>query len=207
MSSAGKRGGRRRCRSVVPAQLFAIRWMQGRGGEFLPVIEQLARGTASVHANAGYLWTVEAALAAEAGADEQARTALDRVLANDLELLPETSVWLPALFGVVEAAAKLGDATAAHEAARRLEPYASLPIMGSLAIVCFGSAARRSDSRAERLATSTAQSRRSSARSCRIGGWPTSRFSRSRVPISPKRCTDAVTAAIAYVPTSCSTAE
>ena len=124
------------------AQLFAIRWMQGRGGEFLPVIEQLARGTALVHANAGYLWTVEAALAAEAGADDQARAALDRVLANDLELLPETSVWLPALFGVAEAAAKLGDATAAHEAARRLESYASLPVMGSLAIVCFGSAAR-----------------------------------------------------------------
>jgi DNA-binding CsgD family transcriptional regulator len=43
---------------------------------------------------------------------------------------------------VAEAAAILGDTTAAHEAARRLEEYASLPIMGSLAIVCFGSAAR-----------------------------------------------------------------
>ena len=51
-------------------------------------------------------------------------------------------MWLPALFGVAEAAAKLGDAPAAYEAARRLESYASLPIMGSLAIVCFGSAAR-----------------------------------------------------------------
>jgi DNA-binding CsgD family transcriptional regulator/tetratricopeptide (TPR) repeat protein len=124
------------------AHLFAIRWMQGRGGEFLPVVEQLARGTTLVHANAGYLWCVEAALAAEAGADGQARQALDRVLANDLESLPETSVWLPALFGVAEAAALVGDTTAAHEAARRLEPYAHLPIMGSLAIVCFGSAAR-----------------------------------------------------------------
>jgi DNA-binding CsgD family transcriptional regulator len=124
------------------AQLFAIRWMQGRGGEFLPVVEQLARDTTLVHANAGYLWTVEAVLAAEAGADEQARSALDRVLAHDLESLPETSAWLPALFGVAEAAAILGNTTAAHEAARRLEEYASLPIMGSLAIVCFGSAAR-----------------------------------------------------------------
>jgi DNA-binding CsgD family transcriptional regulator len=124
------------------AQVFAIRWMQGRGGEFLPVVEQLTRDTTLVHANAGYLWTVEAVLAAEAGADEQARSALDRVLAHDLESLPETSVWLPALFGVAEAAAILGDTSAAHEAARRLEEYASLPIMGSLAIVCFGSAAR-----------------------------------------------------------------
>jgi DNA-binding CsgD family transcriptional regulator len=124
------------------AQAFAIRWMRGRAGEFLPLVEQLARGTALVHANAGYLWTVEAVVAAEAGADDQARRALDRVLANDLESLPETSVWLPALFGVAEAAARLGDTTAAHEAAVRLEPYALLPIMGSLAIVCFGSAAR-----------------------------------------------------------------
>ena len=124
------------------AQLFAIRWIQGRGGEFLPLVEQLARDTTLVHANAAYLWTVEAVLAAEAGADDQARSALDRVLANDLEALPETSVWLPALFGVAEAAAKLHDTTAAREAARRLEPYALLPIMGSLAILCFGSAAR-----------------------------------------------------------------
>ena len=124
------------------AQLFAIRWMQGRGGEFLPVVEQLARGTALVHANAGYLSCVEAVLAAEAGVDDQARRALDRVLANDLESLPETSVWLPILFGVAEAAAQLFDTTAAGEAARRLEPYAHLPIMGSLAILCFGSAAR-----------------------------------------------------------------
>ena len=29
-----------------------------------------------------------------------------------------------------------------HEAAQHLEPYASLPVMGSLAILCFGSAAR-----------------------------------------------------------------
>ena len=51
-------------------------------------------------------------------------------------------MWLPALFGVAEAAAHLGDAAAAHEAAMRLEPHVLLPIMGSLAIVCFGSAAR-----------------------------------------------------------------
>ncbi|MGH8977546.1 MAG: helix-turn-helix domain-containing protein, partial [Acidimicrobiia bacterium] len=124
------------------AQLFAIRWMQGRGGEFLPIVEQLARGTTIVHANAGYLWAVEAVLAAEAGAHDHARRALDRVLANDLESLPETSAWLPALFGVAEAASQLGDPFAAHEAAARLEPYESLPIMGSLAILCFGSAAR-----------------------------------------------------------------
>jgi DNA-binding CsgD family transcriptional regulator len=124
------------------AQLFAIRWMQGRAGEFLPVVEQIARGTALVHANAGYLWTVEAVVAAEAGAEEQARRALDRVLANDLESLPETSVWLPALFGIAEVAARLGDLAAAEEVTARIEPYASLPIMGSLAIVCFGAAAR-----------------------------------------------------------------
>ena len=93
--------------------------MEGRAGEFLGLVSELARDTTLVHANAGYIGTVEALLAAEAGADHQARAALDRVLANDLESLPETSVWLPALFGVAEAAAKLGDVPAAHEAGDR----------------------------------------------------------------------------------------
>ena len=187
------------------AQLFAIRWMQGRGGEFLPVRRATWRAdTTLVHANAGYLWTVEAVLAAEAGAHEQARRALDRVLAHDLESLPETSAWLPALFGVAEAAAILGDTTAAHEAARRLEEYASLPIMGSLAIVCFGSAARALGLARRTLGDSTVPSTRSSARSCTTGGSRTSRCSRSPAPISPRRCINVEPTTIARAPMSCS---
>ena len=116
--------------------------MEGRGGEFLGLVSELARDTTLVHANVGDIGTVEALLAAEAGADHQGAPVPTVVLANDLESLPETSVWLPALFGVAEAAAKLGDVPAAHEAETWLETYASLPIMGSLAIVCFGSANR-----------------------------------------------------------------
>jgi DNA-binding CsgD family transcriptional regulator len=123
-------------------QLFAIRWMEGRGGDFLDAVEQLVHGTVLVHANAGYLWTVEAVVAAEAGVRDRARRALDRVLAHELESLPETSAWLPALFGIAEAAAVIGDTAAAGEAARLLEEHAELPVMGSLAVVCFGSAAR-----------------------------------------------------------------
>jgi tetratricopeptide (TPR) repeat protein len=124
------------------AHLFAIRWLAGRGGELLPVVEQVARGTALVHSFAPYIWIATALVTADAGQLDQARVALDRMLASDLASLLESSVWLPALFGLAEAAARLDDAAAARLAVGLLEPYAALPIMGSLAIVCFGSAAR-----------------------------------------------------------------
>jgi hypothetical protein len=116
--------------------------MQGRGGELLPAVDAIARGTALVPAFAAYVWTVAAMLAAEAGDLPSSRVALDRVLAGGLDSLPESVAWLPALFSVVEAAARLDDAAAATDAISLLERYADLPIMGSLAIVCFGSVRR-----------------------------------------------------------------
>ena len=186
------------------AQLFAIRWIQGRGGELLPVLQQLVRGTTLVHANAGYLWTVEAALAAEAGAHDVARTALDRVLANELESLPETSAWLPALFGVAEAAAILGDTTAAHEAARHLEPYASLPIMGSLAILCFGSAARALGLARRTLGDldgAVAALERAVVHNRRLAHLPMLAIT---ARISRRRCTNEMATTIVLAPMSCS---
>ena len=46
------------------------------------------------------------------------------------------------LMAVCEAAHALGDADAAREAYRLLEPFSDLPVMASLAIACFGSAHR-----------------------------------------------------------------
>jgi hypothetical protein len=122
--------------------LLAIRWLQGRGGELFPVVDQVARGTMLVHAYAAYIWTGAALLAAEAGDLDAARVALDRILADGLESIPESSVLLPALWGIVEAAVRLEDADAARVAASLLEPYSDLPVMASLGIVCFGAATR-----------------------------------------------------------------
>ena len=47
-----------------------------------------------------------------------------------------------ALFGLAETAARLEDRATALEVETLLGPYASLPLMGSLAIVCFGATAR-----------------------------------------------------------------
>ena len=51
-------------------------------------------------------------------------------------------MWLPALFGLAETAARLEDRATALEVEALLRPCASLPLMGSLAIVCFGATAR-----------------------------------------------------------------
>jgi hypothetical protein len=124
------------------AQLLASRWMQGRAGELLDEVEEIENATTIVHAYAEYVWPVVAVLGAAAGQRELTRAALDRVLAAGLHSLPESSAWLPAMFCVAEAAAYLGDVDAAYEVIELLEPYASLPIVGSLAVVCFGSVAR-----------------------------------------------------------------
>jgi uncharacterized protein YfcZ (UPF0381/DUF406 family) len=123
-------------------QLLAIRWMQGSASELLGDVEEIERATTIVHAYADYVWTIVAVLAVEADRPDRARAALDRVLASGLRTLPESSAWLPALFCVAEAAAYLDDREAAREVVDLLEPYASLPIIASLGVVCFGSAAR-----------------------------------------------------------------
>ena len=124
------------------AQVFAVRWMQGRAGELLDALEEIERSTTTVPVYAGYISAIAAVLATEAGDAVRARAALDRVFASELSSLPESSAWLPILFCLAEAAAFLDDSDAAAEIARALEPYGALPVMGSLAVVCFGSASR-----------------------------------------------------------------
>jgi tetratricopeptide (TPR) repeat protein len=122
--------------------VFAIRWLQGRGSELLPLAEQVARGTLLVETFALYMWAIASLLACESGDFVAGRVALDRVLAAGLDALPESSVWLPAMFAIAECASHLDDAETAREVDTRLAPYAALPVMGSLAVVCFGSTTR-----------------------------------------------------------------
>ncbi len=71
-----------------------------------------------------------------------ARSALARLRSKGLDNLSSSSVWMVTLMAVCEAAHALGDADAAGEAYRLLEPFADLPVMASLGIACFGSAHR-----------------------------------------------------------------
>jgi tetratricopeptide (TPR) repeat protein len=123
-------------------QILALRWIQGRGAELLPLVEELARSPVIPTMNQVFpaAW---AALAAEAGETDAAELALERLQSRGgLAAIPQSSTLLLTMFGVVEAAAALGDAETATEAYALLLPYASLPIIGSIGIVCFGAVDR-----------------------------------------------------------------
>jgi hypothetical protein len=123
------------------AQLVAIRWLQGRGGELLPLLGDLAHSTTVAEPNEGFVAAI-AALAALAGDHDAARAALARLRAGGLRAVPPSSIWLATMLGVCEASHALGDAEAAREAYDLLIPFAHLPVMASLGIACYGSAHR-----------------------------------------------------------------
>ncbi|MGE0877319.1 MAG: hypothetical protein AB7L13_01685 [Acidimicrobiia bacterium] len=123
------------------AQLVALAWFTGNPAELLPLVSDLVNSPTLCEHNDGFVAAL-AALAAWSGDREQARTALDTLLANGLGRLRNTSVWLTVLLGAIEAASILDDTEAAREAYELLLPYADRPIMASLAIACFGSVHR-----------------------------------------------------------------
>jgi len=118
------------------AQMFAIRWYQGRAGQMTKPVAALAASPTLSSIDNAFL-AAQAVAAAQAGDRRQARGALARL--GDLAELPRSSSWLATLCGVVEAAALLHDPAPAEAAYRLLLPCARLPAMGSLAVVCFGS--------------------------------------------------------------------
>ncbi|MDZ7673985.1 MAG: ATP-binding protein [Acidimicrobiales bacterium] len=123
------------------SQLVMSRWLQGRSAEVLDLVADTAASPTLTAANHAFT-AVFAALAADCGELDQARAALARFESDGLHAVPSGSAWLMTLFCVAEAAHTLGEADLAEEAAALLEPYADLPVMGSLAVVCAGSARR-----------------------------------------------------------------
>ncbi|MFI9383809.1 ATP-binding protein [Kutzneria sp. NPDC052558] len=122
-------------------QLLAIRWLQGRAGELLDLAVEIANSPTLTEGEFTFQATV-AHLAADAGRHDQARSALGRLTAGGLDALPQSSTWLSGMLAIVEAAASLGDAAVARQAYGLLLPFAELPTMPSLAVVCFGSTER-----------------------------------------------------------------
>jgi hypothetical protein len=80
--------------------------------------------------------------ALRAGRPQQAQALLERLKRDGLGTIPPSSSWLLAMLAVVELAATLEDSSMAQAAYDTLLPYAELPIMASLAAVCFGSVHR-----------------------------------------------------------------
>ena len=123
------------------AHLLGIRWAQGRDAELLDLAEEVAASPTLVAPEFAFRATA-AAIAARDGQHDRARAALAPLVAGGLAALPRSSTWLVGMLALVEAAAVLGDADVARQAHDLLVPYAELPAMASLAVVCLGSSER-----------------------------------------------------------------
>jgi len=120
------------------AQLLAIRWYQGRVAETLPDLTKLVASHAQVATKDSYLAALAFAAAA-AGDRDRAEMALATLCGSDLAELPRSSSWLTRMCAIVEAAHLLDDVRLAVRAYELLQPYAHLPMLGTMGAVCFGS--------------------------------------------------------------------
>jgi hypothetical protein len=123
------------------AMLAALRWWQGRGAEVLGVVRTISTSP-RLGPNDHVYVAADALLSATQGDVDSAEEALARLTGIGLGQLPRSSSWTATQFLVAEAAYRLGDAETVAEAAQLLSPYAHLPVMPSLAVVCLGSAER-----------------------------------------------------------------
>lgn len=136
--AAGELCGDADAASWYSAQLLAIRWFQGRVADLLPMLSGRVHSLELSDIDEAHLAALAVA-AAVAGGQREAAGALARLGRGDLTNIPESSAWLATLYAAVEAAAKLGDREIAATAYALLKPFADLPMMGSLAVTCFGS--------------------------------------------------------------------
>ncbi|NUT11552.1 MAG: hypothetical protein HOQ38_13860 [Nonomuraea sp.] len=119
-------------------QIAAIRWYQGRLPELLPVVADLVSSPTLSPIDNSYL--AGTALAAAVTGDHRlAAGHLARLRGRHLADLPRSSTWLFSMYCVVETAHLLQDADTAAEAYALLRPFAALPVLASLGVVCFGS--------------------------------------------------------------------
>jgi len=123
------------------AQLLAIRWFQGRDAELAELVSGVVESASLAVVEYGFRASVVMVLA-RGGRHAEARAALDPLREHGLAALPRSSTWLAAMVGLVDAAWLLDDPGLAAEVAELLGPFADLPVMPSLAVSCFGSAAR-----------------------------------------------------------------
>ncbi|TMR16775.1 hypothetical protein ETD86_24205 [Nonomuraea turkmeniaca] len=119
-------------------QLGAIRWYQGRAAETLPALQDLASSPTLSPIDNSYVAGLALA-SAMAGDRRSAAGHLARLSGRDLADLPRSSSWLVSMYCVVETAHLLQDAATAAQAYALLSPFADLPVIGSLGVVCFGS--------------------------------------------------------------------
>ena len=123
------------------ALLVAMRWWQGRAGEVVELVRSIS-ASPRVGLNHHAYVAADAVLSAVVGDVDAAEEALARIAGIGLGAVPDSSSWLTTQALVAEAAYLLGDAEVAAESGRLLAPFADMPVMASLAVVCLGSTER-----------------------------------------------------------------
>lgn len=125
------------------AHLSAIRFFQGREAEIADLAASLSASPNLIAERERRAFGYAAALfALRAGEAQPARAMLERLTREGVASIPSSSSWLTTMLAVVELAFSLDDAKNAQAAYDALLPYADLPIMASLGVVCFGSVHR-----------------------------------------------------------------
>jgi tetratricopeptide (TPR) repeat protein len=137
----GEQIGRIDPRAYFAAQLAVIRWLQGRDAEMLDHVEELTASPALGDIEFSFYATA-AVLAARADDHERSRGILDAFIPDKLADLVPSGTWTVGIVALVETAAALADRDLAAQAYDLLLPYAELPAIAGLGIVCLGSTDR-----------------------------------------------------------------
>jgi hypothetical protein len=123
------------------AHLLTIRWLQGREIDILPLAREVAASPDLVEGDVTFAAAL-AVVAAGSGEREEAATALVRALRRADRTVKYSSNWLVSMFCATETAAVLGDRESLATLYDLVVPHAALPVMGSVGVVCLGSAER-----------------------------------------------------------------
>jgi tetratricopeptide (TPR) repeat protein len=121
------------------AMMASLRWWQGRAAEMIDVVRSITASPRLGLNDHAYV-AADGVLSATVGDQDAAEEALARLNGIGFGNLPRSSTWLTTQLLAIQTAYLLGDAETATAAAEQLRPYATLPVMPSLAVVCLGSA-------------------------------------------------------------------
>jgi hypothetical protein len=123
------------------AHLAAVRLFQGREAELADLVASIATSPTLTERDRAFS-SAAALFALRSGHPHQARAVLEGLRRDGFHSIVPSSSWLLTMQAVSELAAELKDEQNAQAAYDMLLPYAELPIMASLAVVCFGSTHR-----------------------------------------------------------------
>ena len=136
--AVGRRTRSRNAEQMFAAQLFALRWLQGRLDEIEPELARLAREYPT-----WMVWRIGLAFThADEGREAEARREFERLAGPGFDVIPVDGEWLVNLCMLSDACAFLGDAARAEDLLELLAPHADRNVGTGRVVACFGPVAR-----------------------------------------------------------------